>query len=192
MGAKAMKINISKRVDDFIPPILLSIIGDDMFLAGGALRSYLSCKKINDFDLFPATKKVGFEAVSFLLENKFKKVFECPRGDLVTLKKKNMHVQIIMDKLFKTPQEVINSFDFTICMYATDGEFLYTTKDALKHLKQRALMLNKITYPASTIKRFGKYQKHGFKLPEGTIKQFVQILTESPDDVIDFFRVYVD
>ena len=186
------QINTSDRLSDFVPPVILKLLGKDTFLAGGALRSYLSSEKVNDFDLFFTNPERPRKVLDHLLKNKFVKVFHCPNDELISLKKKNIHIQLIMDKYHTSPSKLIETFDFTICMFATDGKTLFTTKEALKHLKQKVIMINRITFPASSIKRFGKYTDYGFFLPQGTLKCFMEQVLSEESSIIDFFRVYVD
>jgi hypothetical protein len=67
----------------------------------------------------------------------------------------------LVKKLFNNPQECIDAFDFTICCVAVDKNKTYINKTFFMDLAKRALVINTIPYPLSTLWRMQKYIKKG-------------------------------
>lgn len=92
---------------------------------------------------------------------------------IITYKGKYIHIiedQFIL-QVIQNPYDGINdifsTFDFTVCQFATDGRYIYTTKESLEDLKTRRLRLHpdapyKSSNPAL---RLMKYTLMGF-LPD--------------------------
>ena len=138
----------------------LATAGISCWVAGGSLRDYFMGKPIKtDHDLFFKNEieyekaKTYFKAkeavVKWESDNGMKVVYDGKTFDLVK-------------HFFSNPQECIDQFDFTVSMFATDGERLYTGETSFMDLAKRQLMLNKIPYPASTLSRAFRYYKKGF------------------------------
>jgi hypothetical protein len=82
-----------------------------IFVGGGYLRSIVSNEPINDVDVF-----VGSEKDAELLAHKlaFEKKDIVKTDNAYTIRGK-MPIQIIYRWLFEQPEDVSNSFDFTVC-----------------------------------------------------------------------------
>jgi len=139
---------------------------DKFFVAGGALTSVFSNKKINDLDLFFYDKWKYDDLRSEMGEKDWKPVFESDSA--VSYNINGVRFQLIK-KVFGTPEEVIKNFDFSVCMCACtlapekkiimDDNFLY-------HLAQRTLYFNiNAKYPISSLWRVKKYLKKDFTFP---------------------------
>ena len=128
----------------------LGIIGNESFLAGGALRTVIDNKEeIADFDIFfeekfpeDAPRFVTCESedgtvynpilppprlleIQKILEKeKFKLVFECQKGELYSYKKDGVKIQLILS-VMGHPVNVINDFDFGAAAAAFDGTYFY-------------------------------------------------------------------
>lgn len=90
---------------------------DGIILGGGFIRSTISGEKVNDIDLFGDTKE-RLKTLAFKLSSKRNgRVHETPNAFTV-LSPPRLMVQFINRWLFSNPAEVVNSFDFTICMAA--------------------------------------------------------------------------
>jgi|SRR5579872_2518407 len=129
------------------------------FLAGGAITSVFSSARINDFDLFFPNKKVLDQAL-----------LACPQDE------KTVHTDsacsVVLDGhrvqlikcVLRTPAEVLEGFDFTICQGGLDWNdgFIFG-KDFFQHLAQRRLVFNiKAEYPICSLYRLRKFIKRGF------------------------------
>lgn len=80
----------------------------------------------------------------------------------------------LVKKWFKTPQETIDAFDFTVSMIAIDTNRVYVGETTFIDLSKRQLIINKITYPASTMSRAFRYYKKGYYMCQGEMKKIVE------------------
>ena len=138
-----------------------------VWLAGGALRSLLVKEHINDYDLF-FKDKGSLDYTRNLLTSYygFTSVYKCPLGLLETLKLGDDKVQLITPTYFDNADDLLDSFDFTAAHFASDGRSLITTKRAIKDIKNKSLVLWRITHVISTMRRITKYTNRGYKFNE--------------------------
>ena len=80
----------------------------------------------------------------------------------------------IVKMTFDSPNDTIEAFDFTCCMFAAGTENIYHGDNTFIDLSKRQLMINKITYPASTLKRAIKYCSRGYAICDGELKKIVE------------------
>lgn len=150
-----------------------------VFIAGGAVRDYLAGAEVKDVDLFTTSKDVEDKLIAFFKE-KGKLLNE--NSALANYTYKDRWFQVIKNRYYVTPYDVIDSFDFTICQAVVfrhvsieasgpvvgDVDFHCSPtffQDALaKHLR-----INKITFPLSTLERMQKYIQKGYEACNGTI-----------------------
>lgn len=154
--------------------------GVNCWLAGGAIRDYFMGVPIKtDHDIFFPDEE------NF---NKCKEFFKS-KGDEVVIKwesKNGMKVVFnnrtfdLIKHFFSNPIETIYAFDFTVSMFAVDNERVYTGETSFIDLAKRQLMINKITFPASTLSRAFRYQKKGFSLCLGEMKKIVKSIQNMP------------
>lgn len=100
-------------------------------------------------------------------------------------------LQAIHFAYYESPEAVIDSFDFTICQFITDGEKLAIGKYSLWDLCRKRLAINKVSLAVSTVHRLVKYSKQGFYACPGTIgdilhavandSSLIRLDTPSPD-----------
>lgn len=189
-----MKILINKlktsRLDKIQPFLDLGILQNGVVLAGGALRTLLVNDEIKDFDIFFSDANKIAATREKLLEAGFELIFSCPLDLLFTYRKGNMIVQLITEREYKDCQELIDSFDINACRFATDGEFLYTSREAIIDVLKNRISLFKINYPLATFRRIVKYHKKGFKLFTAP-RQFIEMVRLIQDAEMDM-RGYID
>ena len=65
-------------------------------------------------------------------------------------------------------------------MFAVDTETVYYGETTFIDLAKRQLMINKITYPASTLSRAFRYYKKGFSMCLGEMKKLVESIQDMP------------
>lgn len=168
-----------------------------VFVAGGAIRDYLSGTDIKDIDVFVDSKEREDLIIAFFKE-KGKVINENDQLGNYTYKDK--WFQVIRGKYFPTATFLINSFDFTICQAALGleaskneetNEIKYSVEfragdtffqDTLaKHLR-----INTITFPLSTLERMQKYIQKGYTACNGTLlevsKSMKDIDFDNPSD----------
>lgn len=195
------------------------LINENVWLAGGALRTLIDPKeKICDYDLFfkreiifhngePLGQKTNLNVQhtrTKLEKLGFKLTFECPQGKLYTYTKYKsvgenefevIHkVQLICEKFYENPIQLINEFDLTPTLFCTDGTYLWTDRRGIKSVKKKNCNLVALTHPVSTIRRLIKYEKKGYYI-NSAIREIVSnlagrsnILNLSEDEL----RVYID
>lgn len=151
-------------------------------LAGGALTSIFTGKEINDFDIYFR----NFESLELFLKNVYDKdtliekdedyvdmrshtlicVNSTNRSILFTTGGENgTKIQLIHFGFYEKPEDIFESFDFTINMAAFDfaDESFTFHEDFFKDLAGRRLVINtKTNYPLITMLRLGKYQDRGY------------------------------
>jgi hypothetical protein len=150
----------------------------DCWIAGGALRDYFMGVPIKtDYDLFFPNEKEFDKAVKYFKKKKCEVVWESDNGMKVKYKGKKYD---LVKKWFKNPQTTIDAFDFTASMFAVDRERIYVGDTTFIDLSKRQLMINKITYPASTMSRAFRYYKKGFWMCQGEMKKIVEAIQNMP------------
>ncbi len=120
-------------------------------------------------------------------------MFTCPAGDLTTyrLKQVDHKVQFITKRYYESAREVIGTFDFRAAMFATDGERLYTTREAIRDARRKHLTMNAIEYPVATLQRIAKYGRKGYRFTESGAREFIQIVQSSEYDP-EHMVLYID
>jgi len=145
------------------------LIENDVFIAGGAITSIFTNNKINDYDIYFREYKNMLNIKLFLEENKFKLLFKSDNA--LSYKRDNVNIQLIK-KIYGKPEDIINQFDYTICMGAYDfssRKFIFN-EHFLQHNAQRQLIFNiNAKYPICSLYRMLKYIKRGYIISGGEI-----------------------
>lgn len=148
------------------------------WLAGGALRDYFMGIAIKtDYDLFFPNEVEYNKAKDYFKKQNSEVKWESDNGMKVKHKGKTYD---LVKKFFDTPQVTIDNFDFTVSMFAVDTEKVYFGETTFIDLAKRQLMINKITYPASTMSRAFRYYKKGFSMCAGEMKKLVESIQDMP------------
>lgn len=157
--------------------------GVKCWLAGGALRDYFMGVTIKtDYDLF-FPSEIEYEKAKVFFKTKEAEVkWESDNGMKVKYDGRSFD---LVKKYFPTPQDTIDAFDFTVSMFAVDNEKVYYGKSTFIDLAKRQLMINKITYPASTMSRAFRYYKKGFSMCAGEMKKLVESIQDMPKPEIE-------
>lgn len=186
----------------------LDLIGEDVWLAGGAIRSFLKKHdgKISDYDLFFKNLDKVTETRAKLETAGARLIFECPEGKLYTYKFDDtgyvdhdeyvagMKIQLITEREYPNLLSVILSFDIGACMGGFDGNNLIIASRMIKDVASNRISLNILTYPVATLKRIVKYARKGYKY--GTIaSEFVNELIKMAREgtlTDESMRIYID
>lgn len=148
------------------------------WIAGGALRDYFAGVRVKtDYDLFFPNQVEYDKCKAHFITNDCVVKWESDNGMKVSYKGKTFD---LVKKFFAGPRETIDAFDFTVCMIAVDTEGLYYGESTFLDLAKRQLMVNQITYPASTMSRAFKYYKKGFSMCLGEMKKIVEAIQAMP------------
>jgi hypothetical protein len=150
------------------------------WLAGGALRDYFMGVPVKtDYDIFFPNEKEYEKARTYFKAKEAEVKWESDNGMKV---KHNGKTYDLVKKFFSDPQTTIEAFDFTTSMIAVDTEKVYHGETTFIDLSKRQLMINKITYPASTLSRAFRYYKKGFTMCLGEIKKIIEAIQEMPKE----------
>ena len=154
--------------------------GVNTWIAGGALRDYFMGVQIKtDYDLFFPNEIEYEKCKTYFKAKKAEVKWESDNGMKVLYDGKTYD---LVKKFFESPQTTINAFDFTVSMFAVDNEKVYHGETTFIDLSKRQLMINKITYPASTMSRAFRYYKKGFSMCQGEMKKMVEAIQSMPKE----------
>lgn len=170
---------------------------DGPWLAGGALRrTLLGQEPESDFDFF-------FRDADQLMAFRLK--IEAMGLEKIRETEHHVHfrgvlagsslprdIQLIRFSFYKDAEAVIDSFDFTICQFAFDGEMLTVGDYALWDLGRKRLAVHKLTYPVASMRRLLKYAKQGFKACNGALTAILRETASSPELLAALNIAYVD
>lgn len=203
------RLNVEQFSDTILSKALsrLPKIGDGVWIAGGAVRRTFQCKKLeSDFDFFfrdqEAMERFEGELIELggklLSQNDKNKKYILP-CDVVegsadpdaAFYLPEMEIQLINFQFFESPEAVIDSFDFTICQFAFDGEHFYIGEFSLWDLARAKLVVHKITYGVASVRRMMKYANQGFTVCGGCINQVLKEVAANPE-IINSNIVYID
>ena len=167
------------------------------WLAGGALRRTISgVKAESDFDFFFKSEDHKDSFCEAIIENygfkQTKKTQHHSQFEHTGEQGVNTVVQAIHFIYPQTVEELLEAFDYTICQFAFDGSTLYTTPEALWDLARKRLVINKVTYPVSTLRRMIKYSSQGYYACGGCMKDLLQKSLTNPDAMSQLDISYVD
>lgn len=188
--------------EDNIPELTGLLAIDGVYLAGGLLRTLFSDvdeldPNFTDVDLFFRDGEALQRAKQFMFGTCYHSYFICPEGKLTSYvyldgEEPKWKVQFITLTFYDSPEEVIESFDFTVTGFATDGETLFMLDTAIEDTLSRHLKWNKLTYPASSLRRMMKYARKGYWMEQADYQWFVSMLWEHNPEILDETIVYVD
>jgi len=164
------------------------------WIAGGLIRRFVAGDKdfatASDYDFFFRDQKqfddfeahakgAGWEEVR---RNDFNTSFKTPGGK---------KVQAIRASFYTDAPSVIDSFDFTICMFAYDGERLFCGPFSLWDLSRKRMAIHKLTYAVASMRRLLKYARQGFTVCAGCMTDFLNRVAENAD-IINSETEYLD
>lgn len=151
-----------------------------IYVGGGYLRSIVSNEQVNDVDVFVESKEVA-ELLAYKLAKEKSDVYTTENAFTI---KGQMTVQIIHRWVFNRPEEVSNSFDFTVCCavifcknytdFSTEDKKTEATWDsyrddrfytdlAAKRLVYRSPVRNEDA--GGSMLRVLKYYQRGYRIP---------------------------
>lgn len=148
------------------------------WIAGGAMRSWLTGDRVKDVDIFSADPAVTL--ASFKADETFKAGHE---NDFIAhFYRDNLRYEIIKKYAYQNQKETIENFDFTIICASIGPDGIVTDERFYIDNAQRRLVVKSLPKPLSTIKRAIKYSGRGYAMcPVGLAKILKQI-QENPID----------
>lgn len=179
-------------------------IKDYGWLAGGAIRRLVVGDKMDsDFDFFFKNKEKfdefyigikGDKNIEMVKEAKNENNLQLvvnilgPDG----LIHENIIYQLINISYYERVEDLLESFDFTLCQFATDGDSLYCGDTALFDSARRRIVVNKITYPVASLRRILKYSKQDYYCCNGCLTTFLLEASKDQDKIKDMKVKYID
>ncbi len=137
---------------------------DNAWLAGGAVTSVFSGRAVNDYDLYFKSFADLEASVHDAYDNGMWCLALTRRA--ITFKGRGKAHQLMFFRFFKNAGDIFESFDYTACMGAIDGNSNLTLHPRfLADLSARRLSFNPGTdFPLASAVRIAKYQERGFTI----------------------------
>lgn len=150
------------------------------WLAGGALRDYFMGVPVKtDYDMFFPNEIEYEKARTYFKAKDCEIKWESDNGCKMKYKERTYD---LVKKFFADPQTTIEAFDFTVSMFAVDQEKIYHGETTFIDLAKRQLMINAITYPASSLSRAFRYYTKGFRMCQGEMKKLFDAIQSAPKE----------
>lgn len=150
------------------------------WLAGGALRDYfMGVLVTTDYDMFFPNETEYKKAREYFKAKNCEVKWESDKGCKIKYKGRTYD---LVKMFFTNPQASIDTFDFTVSMLAVDNESIYYGETTFIDLAKRQLMINKITYPASSLSRAFRYYTKGFRMSQGEMKKLFESIQCAPKE----------
>lgn len=152
-----------KKVMRYFTGILLPLFRSKIvfYICGGSILSYLKQTPINDIDLFFPNEKNLILAKEKLIKMGFECRFE---NEIVC----NLHKGKIKAQLCKIKygslEEILSTFDFTVCCVAINRNMLICHNDFWKDFHNNKLNFNNLDKPRNSLIRIPKYIRKGFNI----------------------------
>lgn len=175
--------NISTATNFFYDLILGELQNNNIrcWIAGGAVRDFFMGKKVQaDNDVFFPNEAELEKAKNYFINNGAEVKWESENG--IKLKYNN-NIFDLVKIYYSSPEKTIESFDFTVSMFAVDSKKVYYGQNSFEDLDKRLLIINKITYPESSLKRAFRYYKRGFTMQVDEISKLYNQIKELPEQV---------
>lgn len=158
-------------------------VNSKIWLAGGAIRRTIMGQSLEraDLDFFFENQDAFNDFHSTMISG------ECNENTKVIEKQNNWtyknsflgyDVQAICFQYYDSPDSLINEFDYTICQFATDGDWVWTGDMSLWDSARKRLRPNKITMPVASLRRLLKYTNQGFYACNGCLVNLLKAAKE--------------
>jgi hypothetical protein len=146
------------------------------WIAGGAALRWWQGQPVgeSDIDVFCANAKQAEEIIANIKSyGRWQRKFESDNATTLSYwskenTSKQWTIQIIKRRYFDSLQEVINSFDMTVCEIGTSGNDWVLGKETAKDIRERNLRL-KYPLQSDALKRVVKYWTYGYRPVEGVL-----------------------
>lgn len=104
-------------------------------------------------------------------------------------------IQLIKLVWYEDGEHVIDTFDFTVTQVAIDSEFVYLNPLTVLDIANKRLVLHRMQFPASTLRRLIKYASKGYYACPGSLVNIAKQIMEHTGnmDIINNKQfVYID
>lgn len=165
------------------------------WIAGGCLRDFCRGKRPVDIDLFFPSEEDYLKVKKHLVEERgFEVKFENDNADKMVGEYNGLNLRIdLVKRWFKSPEDTIDAFDFTVAQAALDRENFYCSEEFLFDMMARRLVVHKLPFPVSSMRRIPKYLKKGFTVCKGTMQDLAAaVAAMTPEQVQAQEGLYFD
>lgn len=157
--------------DDFEP---VTIVSPDLkngpWIAGGAVLQWYQGQPVNhsDIDIFCKDENQIADLLNTFYSRDHSKKWSSDNAETFDYYRrkdnKTWRIQVIKRRTFKSIQDVIDSFDISVCQIATAGNEYITGSKTIEDIKNKKL---RFKYPLQpdAVKRYTKYVCYGY-LPD--------------------------
>lgn len=155
--------SLQKNILELLPEDIINKV----CVAGGAVRDKILGVEVKDYDLFVDSKETEDKLMKFLAETGKEGNVNSQTANY-TLEGK--WIQVIRAKYYNMETtEVIDSFDFIHCCAMVTMKGFQCHPQFYRAVATKHLMINKITFPLSTLERMQKYVAKGYSACNGTL-----------------------
>lgn len=147
------------------------------WIAGGAIRRWFAGKEdLSDVDVFFQNEQAFNDYIVLLAQKGAKPLASHPNA--VTYEYQQVRVQCIRVKWYATLDELLDSFDFTVCQFAWNGTEFFATPEATISVLRNHLGAHNISqnFAVDSLRRAFKYCKKGYHPCNGTIQKIAHSL----------------
>jgi hypothetical protein len=187
------------RLDKILP-----CLPKDAWIAGGFLRAMIAGEDDTNGDIdfffhseegfdammdlikYPSSVPGGQKAFNYYTIPEYENIKKLRIVDCESLVGFRPNVQLIRLYWFETPENVIDSFDFTICQFITDGKTLWFNPQAFDDVKTKTIREHRKSNDSITrLNRILKYTNKGYKAPS-------ELFSEIEAEATTFLKTYKD
>lgn len=198
---------VDRGIENRLLESLLAYLPDGAIIAGGfALSVVMEEKTAKDIDIFFTSKEAFHNTLELFLNppdeadawafKGYSRVDDSEIKDktrYVALKHDTRpHVQLLKMTWYQDAEHVIDSFDFTISQFAfTNRNFVYNG-EAMMDVARKRIVLHRMQFPASTMRRLIKYTQKGFYACPGSMVKICEEIQKFKGEPDISQVVYVD
>lgn len=164
-------------IDHFSVLVLDEIKQFNCWVAGGSVLSYIDDRRINDLDIYFRNKQDQQECIDYLID---KGGIESMVNEWKTVILYDNKTYEFVNSYYESPQHCVDSFDFTVCGVATDGDRVYKNKNFYDHWRKKLLVFNEFHDPVVMLYHMQRYLTRGYWMEEEETNKLVGELKNSP------------
>lgn len=163
---------MGEGINKKIPPVIS--LG---WIAGGAIRRwFVGGERLSDIDVFFKNEKSMQDYIGLLTGQGAQKLSE--HKNVITYSYHDYLIQCIRIKYYEKVEDLLDSFDFTVCQFAYDGFKVFSTPEAIISVTRKHLGMHGISkeFAVDSLRRAFKYAKKGYYPCNGTIQKLADSL----------------
>ena len=183
-----------KITSDILKPIEeLHAKGLKFILAGGKLVDFCNNKSFedstNDYDLWSSDED-NRDNLNDWINTLDASAGVVEKGHVIEFFYSNKKFQAIQ-AVYAGPEDIIQNFDIRLCSIATDGEYVYWIKDALRDVLEKRLVVMNVQANKGSVLRVQKYIQRGYNIsgPDFALASLSCLMSfdNHRGDIINFF-----